>query len=89
MRCRAIHSLSEKGRSSSDPDQFQPYDEVDDTNAIYSVSRENLNNLLIDTVGCLARIRCPNTQRRSCPLNCVFLGGAFIVVNLGFGTFLA
>ena len=43
MRCRAIHSLGANG----DPDVFQPYDEVDTSNAIYSVSREGLNNLLV------------------------------------------
>ena len=36
------------GRSSGDPDSFQPYDEVDRDNAIYSVSREQLNNQLLD-----------------------------------------
>ena len=45
MRRRAIHSTDDKD---CDADSFQPYDEVDPTNFINSVSREGLNNLLLD-----------------------------------------
>ena len=45
MRYRAIHSTSD---DNSEADSFQPYDEIDPTNFINSVSRERLNNLLIN-----------------------------------------
>jgi kynurenine 3-monooxygenase len=44
MRCRAIHSTND---ADSEADSWQPYDEIDDSNFINSVSRERLNNLLI------------------------------------------
>jgi kynurenine 3-monooxygenase len=46
MKCRAIHSTSDRD---SEADSWQPYDEVDANNFINSVSRERLNNLLIET----------------------------------------
>ena len=45
MRRRAIHSTDDRD---SEADSFQPYDEVDPGNFINSVSREGLNNLLLD-----------------------------------------
>eukprot|EP00466_Bigelowiella_natans_P006145 jgi/Bigna1/82709/fgenesh1_pg.96_\ len=45
MRCRAIHT--EKDSKSPDADSFQPYDENDPSNCIYSISRELLNNFLL------------------------------------------
>ncbi len=43
MKGRAIHT----GTDSPQANAFQPYDEVDSSNCIYSVSREHLNNMLI------------------------------------------
>ena len=47
MRCRAMHSASST-KVDPEADSFQPYDEVDPSNCIYSVSREGLNTLLMD-----------------------------------------
>ena len=47
MRSRAIHNAG-KDATTPEADTFQPYDEIDSSNAIYSVSREKLNNLLLD-----------------------------------------
>ena len=47
MRCRAMHSASAT-KSDPEADLFQPYDEVDESNCIYSVSREGLNTLLMN-----------------------------------------
>ena len=40
----------------SDPDSFQPYDEVDPSNFINSISRERINNLLITTSEALPNV---------------------------------
>ena len=47
MCCRAIHS-TDGNADNCNADSFQPYDEVDPSNFINSVSREGLNNLLLD-----------------------------------------
>lgn len=46
MRGRAVHSNAASG---GNHDAYIPYDATDSSNAIYSVSRELLNNLLLDS----------------------------------------
>eukprot|EP00941_MAST-03F_sp_MAST-3F-sp1_P004433 g4433.t1 len=49
---RAMHSLKSNGQA----DSFQPYDEVDSENAIYSVSRLELNNILLKAAEALPNV---------------------------------
>jgi len=52
MRGRAIHT----SKVSLEADAFQPYDENDPSNCIYSVSRERLNNLLLERLEAQANV---------------------------------